>query len=482
MELLKKHKNIILISIFFGFLYSLISFVNHYYFRTYAMDLGAYTNALYDYRNFQWNDGSVFKNIGENLLANHFDLYLIFFAPLSFIFGTYTLLIVQIGAVVFGGLGVYALFISTKKDTAIVLFASVYFYLFFGVFAAISYDYHSNVVAAALIPWLFYLIARRRLLASSILFLIIIVSKENISLWLVFISIGLAIEYRKDAFLRNYLFFAAIFSALSFVLITSVIMPSISNNGSYPHFHYSYLGHNSFEAIQQLILHPFDAIKVLFTNHLHNSNGDFIKLELHILLIVSGLPLLIKKPQYILMLLPIYFQKLFHDNCSMWGVGGQYSIEYAPIMAIGIFMVISEFKKGKTIKLLSYTILFLTLASTIRLMDYTISYIDKSRIRFYQKAHYQRDYDVEVVHNQLSKIPKDAIVSAQSPFVPHLSLRDNVYQFPIIKDATYIVYSRKEGSYPLSKIKFDSLIMELEHSKNWKIVFDGSITILRSQP
>src|SRR5690606_38738489 len=115
----------------------LISFVNHYYFRTYALDLGAYTNALYDYIHFQWNDSTVFKDVGENLLADHFDLYLIIFSPLSLIFGTYTLLIVQILFLLLGGVGVYAYFIASSKSKNIASYAAIFFYSFFGVFAAV---------------------------------------------------------------------------------------------------------------------------------------------------------------------------------------------------------------------------------------------------------------------------------------------------------------------------------------------------------
>ena len=112
-------------------------------------------------------------------------------------------------------------------------------------------------------------------------------------------------------------------------------------------------------------------------------------------------------------------------------------------------------------------------------MDSTIKYTDKSKIRFYQKSHYQRNYNTKLFHQQLNKIPIDAKISAQSPFVPHLSLRENIYQFPIIKNADYIIYSRKENSYPLSKQQFNLKVNELEHSTEWKILFDDELTILK---
>ncbi|MBE9492615.1 MAG: DUF2079 domain-containing protein, partial [Bacteroidetes bacterium] len=154
----KKQVNsqLIIIIAFFAIIYSLISLINHYNFRTYALDLGLYTNALYDYIHFKWNDSCVFKVISENLLADHFDLYLIIFSPLSLIFGSYTLLIVQITAILIGGIGVYKYFSIIQSNNNLSLFATIYFYLFFGIFSAVSYDYHSNVIAAMIVPWFFY--------------------------------------------------------------------------------------------------------------------------------------------------------------------------------------------------------------------------------------------------------------------------------------------------------------------------------------
>jgi uncharacterized membrane protein len=479
MEIFRKNKQLACIVLFFAILYSLISLVNHYCFRTYALDLGAYTNALYDYIHFQWNDSGVFKEIEENLLADHFDFYLIIFSPLTFIFGTATLLIVQISAVLFGGIGIYTYFKSLNKSNIIACAAALFFFSFFGVFSAIAFDYHSNVVAASLVPWLFYLINKKRLISSFLLLLLILVSKENISLWLVFICFGLAIEHRKNAYLRNYLIFSATFSGLYFITITSLVMPAFANSGNYPHFHYSYLGSNYSEALIQLISHPLDAITVLFTNHLDYPTGDYIKTELHLLLIISGLPFLLKKPQYLLMLVPIYFQKLFHDNYNMWGVGYQYSVEFAPVMAIGIFMVISEFKHIKHVKIASIVVVLLAVASTIRIMDYTVCFTDKSRIRFYSTSHYKKDYPIKLVYKQLELIPDDAVVSAQAPFLPHLALRNSIYQFPKIKDAEYLIYSLSESTYPLTIKEFNKLTYDLNNSGQWEIISNESVIILK---
>jgi uncharacterized membrane protein len=151
----KKYHKITITLFVFAIIYSSIAFVNHYLFRTYALDLGLYTNALFDYSHFQWNDSSTFKIDEQNLLADHFDLYLILFSPFSFILGTYTLQFIQIIALLLGALGVYQFGKSFFKNQQLVWLATLHFLLFFGCFAAVAFDYHSNVVAACVLPWFF---------------------------------------------------------------------------------------------------------------------------------------------------------------------------------------------------------------------------------------------------------------------------------------------------------------------------------------
>src|SRR5690554_2720864 len=139
MRNIKKHKSILLISLFFGLLYALISLVNHYFFKTYALDLGLYTNAMYKYAHFQMADSVMIKDFAEPLLGGHFDLYLMLFSPLIFVFGTYTLLIIQILAVMLGGIGIYKFFqLKEGGNKFIPIIATLYFYTFYGVFGAFS--------------------------------------------------------------------------------------------------------------------------------------------------------------------------------------------------------------------------------------------------------------------------------------------------------------------------------------------------------
>ena len=172
-------------------LFGIVSFTNHILFRTYALDLGLYTNALYDYAHFRFADTSLFLPENKNLLADHFDLYLMLFSPLSWIFKSYTLLVVQSVAVIIGGFGIYFLLNENEGTRPYRIWGMAMFYLFFGTLAALAYDYHSNVISAMTLPFFFLMVNRKAWLRAFVLLVFMCLGKENVSLFLFFVSLGL---------------------------------------------------------------------------------------------------------------------------------------------------------------------------------------------------------------------------------------------------------------------------------------------------
>jgi uncharacterized membrane protein len=464
-----QRNKIVIVAFIFLFLYSSISLVNHFLFKTYALDLGLYTNAVYDYAHLNFNYSQVMQAQPENILSDHFDLFLMMISPLVYFFGTYTLLVVQIVFILLGGLGVYqfANHISQNKKNALI--ATISFYSFFGIYSALSFDYHSNVIAAMLLPWYILYFFKENWIKSSIVFFVILATKENMSFWMLFISIGLCFHFWSNKDLKTKALIYAVIAATWFVLVIKIVMPAFSNEGTYVHQDYHILGNTFSEVFTTMLSHPINTLKLLFINHTENFKYNWVKAELHIFILLSGGFFLLKKPQFIFMLLPIYFQKLFHDNVSMWGIGGQYSIEFAPILIIGSIVTIESFNNEKSKKILFLLLMILSIAVTLRSFDNTVFFTEKSKQRIYQKDHWTRDFDLNTAYDLLNLIPENASVSAQSPFVPHLCLRMHIYQFPIINDADYVFISLAENSYPLTNAEFYQQIIHLIQSKDWKV-------------
>ena len=449
-------------------LLALFPFVNHALFRTYALDLGFYTHALFDYRRFQWADNNMIMAVFENHLAGHFDLYLPLFSPLTWAFGSRTLLTVQWLAVLFGGVGIRRFF--EPGDWRMALLAQWAFYSFYGIHNALGFDYHSNVVAACLLPWLFLALHKNELKKAAFWGLLIIVAKENMSLWLVFVFTALAWQYRFDLRRRNWSLKAAGIAAVYFILISMWIIPALSQTDEYRGFLYSQLGDSPLETLVYLFQFPGHSFKLLYYADIRDALPDPWKLELHRFILFSGGWLLLFQPKWIWMILPIYAQKLWHDNPYIWGIGGQYSVEFTPILILGAFSVvlkISSARRWVVAVLLMSGLIFISAQN----MDETEVFNEKSRIRIFSSEHYRNEVlDVEAVQRLLEQIPEAAAVSAQSPFVPHLALREHCFQFPLIRQSEYLLISPAVGSYPLSWECYEEVINEQLTSGQWKEV------------
>lgn len=462
----------------FAIIYSLVSLVNHYLFRTYAMDLGIYSNALYDYSHFQWNDSTVFKMQSQNLMGDHFDFYLMLYSPFVWIFGSYTLLIFQIASILFGGLGVYRYF---RGNRFLAINAMLFFYSFFGIYTALAYDFHNNVVIAMLVPWLFVFTRERKMKWVAFFVVLLWLGKENSGLWIAFICFGLSLLNWKEKKWRFFLIISGFASMVYFIVVLKLVMPAMTPDGIYPHFDYTILGGTMTEAVKRMIFHPVDSFQ-LFISNFRDPIAFNTKAELMYYLLFSGFALLVLRPAYLLMLIPIFLQKFFHDDINIWGAGYHYCIEFTPILAIGVFEVIGKLKKESFKKTAGVLVAFLAMFTTFKRMGDPYLFTPPENIDFLSKEHYTKSYDVKRVYEAFKLIPKDAVVCGQGNLVSHLANRDFCYMYPIIKNAEYVILAKKDSSYPLSDSMFRVEIRNFQQSKEWiKVVDNEEVLLVKKQ-
>ena len=440
-----RQKNITLATVFTvaGVLYCLISLVNHYLFKTYALDLGLYTHALYDYAHFRLADCSMFKPVPQSLLSDHFDLYLMMLSPLVYVFGSYTLLIVQIAAVLLGGWGVYKLIGLYTDDPWMPVLATATLFFSFGVIQPFGFDYHSNVLTAMMLPWLLFFLKQKRYALTSLFVVLFVIGKENMSLWLFFISIGLMWDYRKDKQALWLLVAYAVFSIAYFLIINMVVMPRLGGSGG-GFGRYAYLGSNYTEIALNLLTHPLESIKILFTNTLGKPHYDGIKEEFYLCAMATGLIFTLLKPNYLIMLIPLIGQKMLASDRMFWGVSLQYSVEFMPVLVISSFLVILKLKRQLPQWILAGALLLSTVLTTFYTVGVPKSYIRVDQLCVYQDRHYKQEtFDADYARQLIRQIPNDASVCATTNFVPHLALRPEIYDFSTMADhvhADYVLY------------------------------------------
>ena len=463
---------------FFALVFGLVSFPNHELFRTYALDLGLYTHALWHYAHGGAHDSSLFLDHAQPILSDHFDLYLPVLSPLIYVLGSWTLLIVQWVAVLAGAWGVRRVLIELGSSSLDALLGMAVFLLNFGLFAAMAFDYHSNVVAAMILPWFILMLLRGRMLGSCVLFFAMLLAKENMGFWLGPLAMVLFTMDVIPSRMRRACLVLGPLGMLWSVCVIGWIMPLLSSAGAYAHFDYGILGKDLAHVPSAFIERPIEILRALFMDHRGVSNGTEIKLEFWWMMLASGGWALLVKPKWGLMALPLIAQKMWHDDPGKWSVVAHYGVEFAPLIGIAVPLALARSRSSMVRRTLAGITVMLALGTTVRFMDHTVAYQDRSRIRIYKHEHYSKPYSIEHVRHALDLIPDDAPVSAQSPAVPHLALRDRLYQYPLINDAEYILLLPLESPYPLDVVTYSTRMELLLEDPEWVVLEKSDAVVL----
>jgi hypothetical protein len=214
----------------------------------------------------------------------------------------------------------------------------------------------------------------------------------------------------------------------------------------------------------------------LFINTTGNPIYDGIKQEFYFYYLLCGGALLVIRPRYILLFIPLIAKKMFNDDPIRWSNELYYSIEFVSILPIVVFLIISEFHS----KMLRYVVTGFVCLSTIVL---TIHYLDNfnrklnwwgdQKYAFYKPSMYKADVNVGKINKYLKSIPDDASVSASGHLLPHLAFRQKIYYFPRVDDAEYLVLFMKDDLYPLNAVQFEDEANKYLKTSKWQfLVYD----------
>jgi uncharacterized membrane protein len=460
---IKNHKLCLLILLTTAVFYSLISIIPHINSQTNAFDLGIFNQAMQKYANFSFGPNTI-REV-PTLLADHFELLLFIFSPLYHLFGSYTLLIIQIIFALFGGLGCYLLIQKETNNKFLAISSLIIFSIFFGLITAIAFDYHNNVIGAMFIPWLFYAIKLRKIKLYYLILALLLFSKETMPLIAIFFGIGTILSEKKDAKIHGII--TTIISVIYFFASLKII--SHFNNGTYDHWIYASLGNSPMEAMQTIIYHPLQSLNMLFDNT--------VKIKMWILLLMSGGILTIFQPKYLILMIPIIAGKFFSSEEVYWGFSHHYAVEFAPIIAISSILTINKFKKETIKKGLALVII----ASNIIILSQIHLYNGEKISRIFDMNYYKNPAK-EDISTALKIVGKADSVSAQNTFIPHLT-NDKIYLFPKVNNSKYIILNINDKNiWPFKSQK--ELIEEIEkidQNNEYRNIYESNGIIVYEQ-
>lgn len=474
------------ITLLFGLLYTLQTFLNHYYFRSYALDYGYYNQVFWDFAHFRGNRNTVFEPILESYFQVHPAFTLVVLAPLywifNWIFGTYTLLFIQNMFILAGGLGVFFFLRSFTKSAFIAFAGLLHYHVIWGHYSSIAFEYIDATVAASCVPLFLYFFHQKRYVIAALFFAFIIIARENMPLWFIFIAGVLMYMYRREK-KRQWILGGIAFVALTyFVVLYKFIIPHFENeNFPYWGFAYGALGDNVPEVLRFLVSHPWKAFTMLFVNHSGDPAFDGIKKEFYYVFLLSGGILLIYRPWLILWFIPIIAQKMWNDNYLRWGINIFYSIEVVSVLPIAALLVVAAMKRN-SLRLALITLLLVSTAgiTAIKMQNRVSKYYNADKENLLRAAFYKPDKDIQAVLKVIKSIPSGTNVCASQTLVPHLSYRDEISLFPYVRDAEMLILLLDwTNSYPLYQQECKQLTSRYISDSVWNVkMFDFPVVVL----
>ncbi len=467
----------------FTILFCLESLVNHYLYRTCAYDLGIYNNMLYSYSHLKLNYTSLQQPLVNHAFGDHFEPIFLLLAPFYWVFGSYTLLIFQIVMIVLGGIGAMRYVqLYTQSNTAAIA-TLIHFYVMWGIYSALSFDFHNNVTGAMLVPWFMVNAHQKKWRHAAIIFTLMLISKENIALYTIFVCLGLAFHYHQTKAIRNVLYGFTTIAAVYFIVVIKVIIPHFRPVDAVYLYEGAYqaLGTSAEDMLKNVFLYPSKTFTLLFENPGFEPFYAGIKSELHFSVLVSGGIFMLYRPQFAVMLISVYAQKLFMNDPTRWGINNHYSIEFVPIIVLATAVFIHEKTSGKIKLILPFVIAAIAGFYTFTKLESRVSiWFDRTNLQFYRKEHYQAVEPVSALNQALANLPfteKDA-VAGQTLLVSRLCNRDSIYIYPNVNLANYIVLAPKLGKYPLNDSTFQVSLDTLMNSQHWTMIQKTDVVLV----
>ena len=179
------------------------------------------------------------------------------------------------------------------------------------------------------------------------------------------------------------------------------------------------------------------------------------------------------RPQFLIMLVPLYLQKMLTGNPDFWGISYQYSIEFVPVLSLATGYAVGKMRRPTIQRIAAGTACFLALGSTLVSMTTREARYERDKVDFLHSSHYRTDVEVKAVRTALASLPEGATLSVSSRLAPHLTARERLLLFPDTKDADFIVLlTGLQNTFPLSPEDHGERVRQYRQSPDVEVNYD----------
>ncbi|HVZ12326.1 MAG TPA: DUF2079 domain-containing protein [Patescibacteria group bacterium] len=458
----------ILICLIFFVLYCTLATIKHAHFIS-GYDLAVVDQAIWKYSQFKTPIATIHSYFDTPIYFDHLEPIFIILSPLYWINpNTYTLITLQVLAVIASGYAVYLLAKDKKIPDHLSIALLINYLAFYGIQNAIWADVHSLVFAIPFLSFYIYFLETENYKWAIVPFLFAIFCKEDIALFTLLIAL---IQYIITKNKKMFYFIAGSLLYLSFVFIIF-----------FPHFTNGYRFQNA-NGI-------FSGIKLSnFYNSSDKQQAIFFSLANYGFIPIGA---------------PVYLLLFLADLAHYFVLGNRYVsdaqglfLHYRGTIALFLswptIIVLSKYKKYS--KYLAFYLILCTIIIQY-FLHLPLSYLTKSWF-------WKTPESVNSTNIAIKKIPAGAKLATQVNIAAHTSHRDFTYTlwpttkefkrkspcgntvcdwFRIGKQVDYILVDTStdwDARYFLEdRQKFINAIQNLEKTKTIKPIFRQNTTYL----
>jgi len=403
-----------------------------YLFKSPTFDFGIFVQMFH----YMKNGLIPYTTCERDKLLSHFTIHFspiyYFILPFYALFPSpYTLVTVQLAAVLSGMIPVY-LMCRNKKASNIATLALCLAYLLYPTLrGGLFFDFHENKFLAPLVLWLLYFFdlerfGKKKAVGIVCFTLLVLMVKEDAPIYTACIGL-FQMFYKPDKRDKMAGAGVAVFSIIYFFVVFH-FMGIYGDAGS---------AITSFGRYDNLMVSGYDGVTKLVLNMLKDPayvikqlmSAEKLEFVLWMFLPVLFLPFGTRKISSLILLVPLVVLNLLSNYGYQHSIYYQYAYASGALVLYAAFLELSKMK-GIRGRAFSVCIIVMSLLMSVSsISDRSVYYDDY--VKYHEK--------VDEVRTLLEKIPKEASVSSSTFYVPVIAERDEIYRHQKGDEMDYIV-------------------------------------------
>lgn len=400
-----------------------------------------------------------YTTIERSKLLSHFAVH---FSPILYIFLPFyiiysnpvTLLIMQAVVIALGLIPIYKLCKHYNYSNKIIIALSIIYILMPALIGGNFYYFHENKILTVLILYLFYFIEKGNSKLTALFALLVMLVKEDAAIYVGIIGLYLLFSKRKN--IKGW--YLIIASIIYFALVTTLMQIYGEGIMTYRYENFLFNGENSLVfVIINIIKNP----AYLFYQLMNIEKLIFI---IYIFVPMAMLPLAIKKPSGLILLLPLVLINLMTNYVYQYDIGFQYTYGSVAFLFYLAIINIKNLPK-KVVK----NLLICGVSSS--LIFFSATYFSKFTII---QSYINNIEQTKIINEGLKLIPDNMSVKATTFFVANLWYIDELYDYD---------YTNKETDYVVLDLRYNKDNYNLNNYKTNKYeelyYFDNIIAIYK---